>query len=250
MSSVAEHYENLLAKHYTWMTGRSFEENVAGQKELLADILGAKDALQTRGLAVDLGCGPGFQAVALAQLGFPAVLAVDQNEALLAELKSHCDSQAIETRQGDLMELDEILGKRKAAAVVCMGDTLTHLPTKEAVRELFHDVSKALDADGIFAITYRDLSHELSEGDRFILVRGDDVHKIMTCILEYEDADAVTVNDLVHVRTGSGWALEKSSYRKLRLAEEWVADALIEAGLAVRSRRAAGRLALIVAEKS
>ena len=41
MSDVAKHYENLLARHYSWMVGAAFDAKVAEQQALLEE-LGAK----------------------------------------------------------------------------------------------------------------------------------------------------------------------------------------------------------------
>ena len=40
MSNVATHYEQLLAEHYVWMFGVSFEQKVAEQKALLDQVVG------------------------------------------------------------------------------------------------------------------------------------------------------------------------------------------------------------------
>ncbi len=56
MSNVGKHYEQLLAEHYVWMFGLPFEEKVAEQKKLLAQVLGTLPA--RRGAALDFGCGP------------------------------------------------------------------------------------------------------------------------------------------------------------------------------------------------
>ena len=60
-SAVTRHYDDLLAEHYSWMVGMPFADNVAEQRDLLRTLGVGPGA----GLAVDLGCGPGYQAVAL-----------------------------------------------------------------------------------------------------------------------------------------------------------------------------------------
>jgi SAM-dependent methyltransferase len=247
MASVGEHYRNLLAKHYTWMTGVTFEEKVAEQKALLEKILEPARPGELRGTALDLGSGPGFQSIALAQLGFSPVIAMDTSAELLDELRAHRGHYPIEIVESDLSSLDVLEMGGEATVAVCMGDTLTHLDSKESVRRLFAAVLLKLVRGGRFAITYRDLSVALAGPDRFLPVRSDD-EKIMTCFLEYE-SEHVVVNDIVHVREAQGWRMEKSSYRKLRLSAAWVAEALCDEGFRIRSQGMAGRLALIVAEK-
>jgi len=73
MPSVQEHYDDLLAEHYTWMLGDDIEQAARGQRILL-DQLGDPPAGHAgRSVAVDVGCGSGAQTLALADMGFDAV---------------------------------------------------------------------------------------------------------------------------------------------------------------------------------
>ncbi len=248
MSTVNEHYEQLLSKHYTWMFGTSFEERVNEQKDFLARTTGTLKGTAEASLAVDLGCGPGFQTIALAQLGFSPVIAIDTSSELLEELRSHVNGLPVRIEKSDLRDLAAIVQAGRATVIVCMGDTLTHLPDKSAVSALFRGVFDRLRPGGMFVITYRDLTTELHGTDRFIPVRSDD-NKIMTCFLEFENADSVVVHDLVYVRQATGWSLNKSSYRKLRLGVDWIRQELSNAGFAVISQDSSGRLTGLAAVK-
>jgi hypothetical protein len=119
-----------------------------------------------------------------------------------------------------------------------MGDTLTHLSSREEVCELFRSVARALRPGGVFVLSYRDLAGaELLGLERFVSIRGDD-KRVMTCFLEYSSPDTVVVNDLVQIREDSGeWSLDKSSYRKLRLPLVWVREQVEAAGLTVVLQR-------------
>lgn len=249
MAQADEHYRNVLAKHYTWMMGVPFAEKVTEQKTLLEAIVGPALPSSTRGSALDLGSGPGFQSIALAQLGFAPVIAVDTSPELIKELEAQRESLPIVSVLADLASLDEAVAEINFEIAVCMGDTLTHLESKDAVQALFDAVFRKLARGGLFVITYRDLSTTLAGLDRFIPVRSDDT-TVMTCFLEYEDSEHVVVNDIVYSRDGTGWKMDKSCYRKLRLATDWVAVALRHAGFRIRSQGPAGRLQLIVGERT
>jgi len=248
MSSVAKHYEQLLAEHYVWMFGLPFEQKVAEQKALLDQVLHALPAARRSGAAMDLGSGPGFQSIALAELGYSPVIALDSSRELLAELQSRKRSYDIETRLADITQLDSAAVPENASVIVCMGDTLTHLPSKESVQKLFADVFQKLAPGGVFVLTYRDLTGELTGTDRFLPVRADDA-RIMTCFLEFRTNDVVTVHDLVYVRSEDGWKLNKSSYEKLRLGSGWIASTLQSAGFTLMQEGPAGRLLLAVGQK-
>jgi SAM-dependent methyltransferase len=246
MPTVSEHYENLLAHHYSWMFNQSFEEKVAEQRRILEDVLPV--AKTERRLAIDLGAGPGFQSVALAELGFSRVVAVDTSEILLNELKANRKSHSVETLCADICQLDEIAAAGQADAVLCMGDTLTHLPSKADVERLFRNAYNALKPGGLLVLTFRDLTTELYGLDRFLPVRSED-DKIMTCFLEFESAASVRVHDLIYVQGPGGWKLEKSSYAKLRLSPAWVTEQLVGVGFSISAQKPAGRLLLIAATK-
>ena len=243
-SSVQSHYEDLLADHYDWMFGTSLERKVAEQQVLLEEIAGRAG---NDSLAVDLGCGSGFQSLALSKLGY-RVLALDTSHKLLATLTARIaqiESHHIEIRHADIRNLNDFVAPGKASLVVCMGDTLTHLSNRQEVVELLHSVARALKPQGLFVATYRDLSRtELQGLDRFVPVRGDD-GRAMICFLEYGSPETVVVNDLIYLRDGAGlWSLHKSSYQKLRLSSEWVRGRIEAAGLSIVGQGAAGMVTL------
>jgi 2-polyprenyl-3-methyl-5-hydroxy-6-metoxy-1,4-benzoquinol methylase len=248
MPTVNEHYERLLSQHYTWMFGVPFEDRVAEQKSFLSRALATLNYTPQHALAVDLGCGPGFQTIALAQLGFSPVIAVDSSSELLDELRTHVGDLPVRTEKADLRDLPAFVQTGQATVIVCMGDTLTHLPEKSDVIALFREGFERLRPGGMLVITYRDLTNELYGTDRFIPVRSDE-SKIMTCFLEFENADSVVVSDLVYMRQDSGWSLNKSSYRKLRLGIDWVREELSRAGFDILSEDLSGRLIGLAAVK-
>jgi SAM-dependent methyltransferase len=247
MSEVHDHYSNLLARHYTWMFGTPFAAKVAEQRAILDDALKPTAGGSGLGLAVDLGSGSGFQTIALAEMGYSPVLAIDTSEYLLEEMQSHRGNWPLQTICGDLSKLSEYVSPGAAQVIVCMGDTITHLGSKDAVEELFRSAVDALAPGGRLVMSYRDLSAEAVGLDRFIPVYSDE-GKIMTCFLEFDRPDAVLVHDLVYSREGSQWLLEKSSYRKLRLPVDWLENAMVRVGFVVHKGQA-GRLLRLVGQK-
>ncbi|HET8696116.1 MAG TPA: class I SAM-dependent methyltransferase [Gammaproteobacteria bacterium] len=224
MPSVAQHYDQVLSDVYAWMQG-GFDAALARNAEFFA-----KRGIAPHGsrIAVDLGAGCGFQSIPLAKLGF-AVTAIDVDRKLLDELRAHAAGLDIAIVRGDLMIFDQH-ARGGAELVVCMVDTLLHLDSPDTVRRVFTKVRAALEPGGRLILTFRDLSHEALELDRFIPVRSDD-HTIFTCFLEYEP-HTVKVHDLVYRKSESGWTLHKSFYRKLRLSQQWVTEQLASAGFA------------------
>jgi SAM-dependent methyltransferase len=239
MTTVRDHYDALLAEHYSRMFG-NFEGKVAEQRALL-ERLGVT-AQSTGALAVDLGCGSGFQSVALARLGY-RVLAVDFSRRLLDELTDRTRGLPVEAILGDIRDVAR-LAPSGVELAVCMGDTLAHLEREADLDRVFRGVAGRLVAGGRLVLSFRDLSGELRDLDRAIpLGAWDDL--VMTCFLEYE-ASTVKVHDLIWVRQPDGWRLRKGMYRKLRLAPARVAVRLSAAGFAVERHDVPGGMVALV----
>jgi SAM-dependent methyltransferase len=76
------------------------------------------------GKALDLGSGPGFQSVALADLGFE-VLSVNTSETLLRELRDRTGGRVVRTVLGDMRKSGTYANEGPFEVAVCMGDTAT-----------------------------------------------------------------------------------------------------------------------------
>jgi SAM-dependent methyltransferase len=237
VTTAVDHYDRLLAEHYTWMLGGDLPALAAAERAFLSP-LGLEPGPAGL-LAIDLGCGPGHTSLALAGLGYGPVYAIDLSQPLLDELATNAaDAPAVQPLRADLRNaLPRYVRPGSAAAVVCLGDTLTHLPTRGDVAALLRAIAEALAPGGKAVLSYRDLTVPLTGTARFLPVRATE-DRIMTCFLEYPDDYAdytVVVHDLVHTRPGPGadWTLRTSSYRKLRLAHAWVLEQCRNAGLRV-----------------
>ncbi len=235
MTSVAEHYERILSPVYAWMAGGADAALEAGRSEIEA--LGAD--LADGALAVDLGAGFGMHAIPLARAG-ARVIAIDTSEQLLGELRRLAGGLPITLVQDDLLSFRAHLNEQ-ADLVLCMGDTLTHLPEHTNVDFLIQEVAESLKPGGRFAISFRDYSEALLDERRFIPVRSDE-RRILTCFLEYEE-DTVVVHDILHERAGDAWETRVSSYRKLRLSPERVIGSLESFGF--ETRREAGMRSMV-----
>ncbi len=222
MATVEDHYEKVLSEVYSWMFG-GFESGL--QRNV--DFIERHNLFPVHSrLAIDLGAGCGFQSIPLASKGF-SVTAIDLDASLLDELKANSGDLSIRCIRDDLINFDAYVAG-DVELVVCMTDTLLHLDSKETVDLLFSKAFSALQERGKLVITFRDLSFELTDTDRFLPVKSDE-NIIFTCFLEYEP-ETVKVNDIIYKRSDNGWDLFKSFYRKLRLSDKWVVDHLSLAG--------------------
>jgi SAM-dependent methyltransferase len=238
--SVERHYQSLLAPVYAWMVG-DLDAAFARSREVLA----AAGLQRGPGLALDLGAGFGLQSIPLAEAGYQ-VVAIDSSRALLDEL--HRRAPAVRVVEDDLCRFRAHV-PGPCGAIVCMGDTLTHLRSPAEVERLISDAAGALAPGGRLVLGFRDYHGPAREGAaRFIPVRSDG-DRILTCFLEYAP-DHVQVHDLLHERQGSQWSLRVSAYRKLRLAPARVAEEMGAAGLEVSELSGPPGLATLVGVKS
>jgi 2-polyprenyl-3-methyl-5-hydroxy-6-metoxy-1,4-benzoquinol methylase len=243
MNTSAAHYATHLGRIYSWMLGDIDAAFARSAAEI--DELELPEA--NHGAAVDLGAGLGLHTLPLARRGFH-VTAIDSCQVLLDELRSRSGSLAVTGVNADLVDFRAVV-KQEPRVVLCMGDTLTHLPTMAAVQSLIGEVAASLARGGVFAATFRDYATRTLEGDkRFILVRAD-ADRIMTCFLEYEDHQVI-VHDLLNEKEDGRWRQTISSYPKLRLAPEWVASTLSQLGFSVKRDTTPSGMVRIVATKN
>lgn len=196
--------------------------------------------------AVDLGAGFGMHTLPLARHGW-AVLAIDSSSALLHELERHAAGLEVTAIDDDLLAFARHLDAAPNLAL-CMGDTLTHLSSKEAVESLIAEVYARLSPGGRFVTTFRDYSTALTGTARFIPVKSD-AERILTCFLEYAPT-TLLVHDILHERRDGQWHMSVSDYAKLRLPPKWVEATLTRCGFAVTSGEGASGMVSLVGVKA
>lgn len=242
MKTVRDHYNEFLGPVYSWIVG-DFER--ASRKS--AALFDRLDLMKGDGqLAVDLGAGPGNQAVPLAQRGFE-VVAIDFCEALLSELDGHAGKLPVRSVCDDILNFEQHL-ERAPELVTCMGDTLVHLPDADAVQKLLARIAAALTPGGKFIYSIRDyVGYEPQGADRFVPIRAND-EQIFTCFLDYRP-DVVHVHDVLHQRIDGQWQMTISDYLKLRLDTAALNQQLADAGLQIASTFESEGMLVVVAVK-
>ena len=196
-------------------------------------------------LAAALGAGFGMHAVPLARRG-ASVTAIDSSAKLLRTLADLAPDLSIRTVNDNLLRFHEHIDEAPSA-ILCMGDTIAHLPSFGDVEKLLERVATGLTPGGVLVLSLRDYSVSREGDERFIPVKSD-AARILTCFLEYEP-EAVLVHDIVHERTTNGWQTRVSHYRKLRLEPERVVARLASLGLDVRREPGINGMVRLVARK-
>lgn len=239
MTTCTDHYAHHLATVYLWMAGGPQSALQAGRAEIEALAL----PLGPGSSVVDLGAGFGMHAIPLAQAG-ASVVAIDASPLLLRTLDELRGGAPVRGVCDDLLAFPVHLTE-PPDAILCMGDTITHLPDAGAVASLVRSAAAMLDRGGAFVVSIRDYSEPLLGDQRFIPVRSDDM-RLLTCFLEYE-ATSVLVHDIMHERTADGWTTRVSHYRKRRLPIGELLALMESAGFEVRREAGVRGLVRLVA---
>jgi len=238
---VKKHYDNHLANFYSWMIGDIQSKSVEFQNLLQAN--GIKPKYNKS--AIDLGAGNGIQSIALKDLGY-LVTAVDFNQQLLNELKSNPNAVGIKTELRDMtsvLELEDL----KPELIVCCGDTILHLRSREQIEKLIKDAVHILENNGYMVLSFRDYSKELNDEQRFIPVKYSD-NRILTCILEY-GAEKIKVTDLLYEKLNGIWIQKVSSYEKVRIEPNLILKFLEENGMKIELNEPINGMQTIIARK-
>ncbi len=242
METVKDHYDKFLGEVYSWILG-DFETAYRKNVDLFARL---KLAPEQGNCAVDLGCGPGCQSVPLAELGYD-VLAIDFCQALIDELAGRIDGLSVKPVCDDVLNFPDHLS-RQADLIVCMGDTLVHLPDRKTVQILIRKICDAIRPGGRFIYAIRDYVDYVPQGaDRFIPIRSNE-NQIFTCFLDYRD-DVVHVHDVLHQKQGDEWRMKISDYLKLRLDTAGLDEQLTANGLFILDRSVVDGMITVTAQK-
>lgn len=238
-ASIA-HYDEHLGDIYVWMCGGMEAALRAGREE----IAGWGVPARTGERVLDLGCGFGKHTIPLLEAG-ARVLAIDASHAMLRLLRASVPPQAdVRTRCADIVvHLARTL--LRPDAILCVGDTLTHLPGPVAVEELLRSCARLLAPHGRLALSFRDYSQWSSGETQRFEVRAEQ-HRRVDCTVTVLD-EHVAVEDCVRDRLCAGWVARRHRYFKLRLDPLHVEEILRDAGLRVQRLADEGGMTRILA---
>lgn len=157
--TVTEFYD-ALAPGYDTMTG--FEKRFIQEKPFLR-LLTEKHSIK---VALDAGCGTGFHALLLAQLGVQ-MTGVDISTAMIAEAQRHALELSLPVRfvaahNGDLGKLFS----QKFDAVFSLGNTMAHLLSEEQIHETLQSFQTILKPGGILLLQNLNYDRILAQKQR------------------------------------------------------------------------------------
>jgi hypothetical protein len=171
---------------------------------------------------------------------------VDFCQPLLDELRSHAGALPIVTVQSDVLHYLS-WGGRRPALIICMGDTLTHLPSLTEVQDLVRQCFSELDPGGRLVLTLRDYSRE-PDGAVIVIPVLRDADRIFLCRLEYH-ADTLTVQDIFYSCRRGLWERNPGKYTMIRIAPDSLTPMLTGAGFAIENASEDNGMMTVIARK-
>ncbi len=111
---------------------------------------------------LDIGCATGELAFQLAKSG-AEVTGIDLNEDLLQQAKTGKVHPNLIFQKGDMLELQNDFQSKSFSTVICFGNTLVHLPSRELILEMLQGVYMILKPGGFFLLQILNYDYILSE---------------------------------------------------------------------------------------
>jgi len=226
-------------------------QNFSENREGLANrIVKAKNVLKKIDLSnmstsLDLGCGSGAYSLALCDLGFSEIHAVDYCTEVLHPLLR--TDNRIQTHILDIRLIDNSMFQ-DMDLILCTGDTILYLDNVEEIGQLFSHASNMLNHSGVFLLEFRDFSVELPVLERFKTSKLTESY-IKNIGLIYEDGYLFTI-DIINKKVDGNWVTQKGVSRKLRVASDQIYILLEENNFKIRdSIIMNGNITLVVCKK-
>lgn len=214
-----EQFYNALADQYDGMT--RFSVRMHQQKEVLSAILAQFPARS----AVDMGCGTGVHAIALAQLGLD-VTGVDISASMLEKARAHARETDTTLRfiEGDFLVR---IPHAPVDLLICLGNSLPHLESRDALAAVLTHWRSLCAPGGRIIIQLLNYRRVLARGERIVNIRRDG----SDTIVRFYDflGDALQFNILTLHEDGSDISHALQSTRLTPFTEEDITAAAFAA---------------------
>jgi len=233
-----KHYDNHLSEHYSELFG-GYWNNIDRNLRLFneSDIKPVSNSI-----ALDLGCGNGFQSIPLSIIGFE-VFSVDSDGKLLDEFKHKLyETNSLGNKLKSEIHLisDDIFDYLDKAEifpelVVCMGDTVSHFESENRVLKMIEKSHDILKPGGKLVLSFRDYTDDIEDKERFIFLGGGK-EIFFECFVEKEEnGTRLKTYDIFHKwdEKCERWVSSISHYYKTILNSESIDTFAVNLGMEI-----------------
>jgi SAM-dependent methyltransferase len=181
---------------------------------------------------LDSACGTGHHAIALARHGY-AVVGADLSQAMVERARANAAAAGVDVAFA-VAGLEELstLGET-FDAVLCLGNSLPHLLTADAVAGALADFAAVLQPGGLLVIQNRNFDRVWAERERFMPPqshRAGDAEWLFIRFYDFHEETA-TFNMVRLRRAGDSWTQDIESTKLRPIFRDDLAAALKAAGL-------------------
>ena len=180
---------------------------------------------------LDAACGTGHHAIALAKQGY-AVLGADLSGAMVELARVNAAAAGVDV-DFDVAGLGESITLGETFdAVLCLGNSLPHLLTAEAVADALADFAAVLQPGGLLVIQNRNFDRVWAERERFMPPQSHRVGDGEWLFLRFYDfhEETVTFHMVRLRRTEENWTQDVESTELRPIFFDDLAAALAAAG--------------------
>ncbi len=209
-----------------WKARLSFELPFIEQ---LVQPLGAPPRL------LDAACGTGMHAIALAQRGYPTCGA-DLSAPMIERARENAaaGSSKVRFETAGFGQLAQTFGRQQFDAVLCLGNSLPHVITAEALTGALADFAACLRPGGLLLVQNRNFDAVMASKERWMepqAHREGDAEWIFLRFYDYEPEDLISFNIVTLRRKGSApWEQQVTTTRLRPQLQAGLVTALQSAG--------------------
>jgi SAM-dependent methyltransferase len=184
---------------------------------------------------LDAACGTGQHAIALAQRGYLAAGA-DLSAAMIAQARRNAEAAGVAARfeAVGFGDLARAFGTSSFDALLCLGNSLPHLLTPQALAMALADFTAVLRPGGLLLLQNRNFDAVCARRQRWMEPQAhleDQSEWLFLRFYDFDPDDLITFN-LVTLRRarGNAWSQQVTATRLRPLRQSDLVDALAAAG--------------------
>ncbi len=183
---------------------------------------------------LDMACGSGRHAVALASLGC-YVVGFDTSNSMILEARKHAEEAEVNA-EFLIADMQSFSSKMDGPfdIVLCLGNSLALLPTLKVLKEVVEDVYDILEPNGSFIFQVLNFEEILGTGFRFFPIKGgetsDGKEVVFSRFYEHREESWSNLVATSFVKQGWNWETTISTHRVLHTSLNVLKEILTKIG--------------------
>jgi len=208
----------------------NWEDRLAHDLPFLQEELGRVGANRV----LDVACGTGWHAIALSRRGYE-VVATDISARMIERARENGVREGVPVRfvQAGFGQLAGQVG-RGFGGLICMGNSLPHVPNAQALRETLADFAAVLCAGGVLIVQQRNFDQVCGQRQRFMPLQTHREGDREWLFLRFYDfgEGSMTFHMVTMRREGGKWDYEIQATELLPILRQQLVELLAETGWA------------------